>query len=177
VAAPKAAGVLASDPDVRPLDSEAYRLHTQRRSTTGAMASARVQVARFSSGRCREIEAALITRGYLEGKLSKLELQYPVGGVWHVRTNTDRAVIAVSVRPDANSQWVLKIQAAEPIRPQVVYRNPPSESQLKRFEHLCYEVALVIHEALQPLCPDLRWEAGTGDGALKLSGVPIPPGS
>ena len=141
------------------------------------MAPARVQVARFSSDRCREIEAALITGGYLEGKLSQVELQYPAGGVWHVRTNTDRAVIAVSVRPGANSQWLLKIQAAEPLRPQVVYRTPPSESQLKQFEQLCYEVALVIQEALQPLCPDLQWEAETSDGTLKLSGAPIPPGN
>ena len=93
------------------------------------------------------------------------------------RTHTRRAVIAVSARPGVNSQWVLEIQAAEPIRPQVVYRNPPSDSQRKEFEQLCYEVALVIQEALRPLCPDLRWEAETGDGALKLSGAPIPPGS
>jgi hypothetical protein len=58
-----------------------------------------------------------------------------------------------------------------------VFRNPPSESQLKQFEQLCYEVALVIQEALQPLCPDLQWEAATGDGTLKVSDAPVPPGS
>jgi hypothetical protein len=121
------------------------------------------------------MEGALITGGYLEGTPSKLELQYPAGGVWYVRTNTDRAVIAVSARPGANSQWVLKIQVAEPVRPQVVYRNPPSESELKQFEQLCYEVALVIQEALRPLCPELQWEAETSEGTLKVSAAPIPP--
>ena len=134
-------------------------------------------MARFSGDRCREIEAALITGGYLAGKPSKLELQYPNGGVWHVRTNADRAVIAVSARPAANSQWVLTIRAEAPVRPRVVYRNPPSESQLRQFDQLGYEVALVIHEALCPLCPELQWEAETGEGTLKVSRAPIPPGS
>ena len=139
------------------------------------MAPARIQVARFSSDRCREIEAALIMGGYLEGKLSKLELQYPAGGIWHVRTKTERAVIAVSARPGTESHWILKIQAAEPVRPKVVYRTPPSESELRGFEILGYEVALVIHRALRPLCPDLQWELQTGEGVLKMSDVPIPP--
>jgi len=139
------------------------------------MAPARIQVARFSSDRCREIEETLITRGYLDGKPAKLELQYPNGGVWRVRTNTERAIIAVSARPANNSQWVLEIQPGAPLRPQVVYRTPPSESQLRQFEQLCYEIALVIEAALRPLCADLQWEAETDDGTLRFSGAPIPP--
>lgn len=139
------------------------------------MAPARIQVARFSSDRCREIEAALITSGYLDGRPSKLELQYPHGGVWHVRTNTERAVIAVSARPVDDPQWVLEIQPAAPLRPQVVYTSPPSEAHMKHFEQMCYDVALVIHSALRPLCPDLQWEIETSEGALTFSGTPIPP--
>jgi hypothetical protein len=138
---------------------------------------ARIQVARFSSDRCREIEAALITGGYLEGRPSRSELQYPNGGLWHVKMDTDHAVIAVSARPGAHSQWVLEIQPAAPVRPRVVYRRPPSESQLRHFEQLCYEVALVVQKALRPVCPELQWEAETEEGTLKFSDAPIPPGT
>ena len=120
------------------------------------MATARIQVARFSSDRCRDIEAALITSGHLDGAPSKLELSYPAGGVWHIATNSERAVIVVSTRPVDDSEWVLEIQPRPPLRPQVVYRKPPSESHLNQYEQLCYEVACVIEGALRPLCPELR---------------------
>jgi hypothetical protein len=139
------------------------------------MASTSIQVASFSSDRCREIEAALITSGYLDLKPSKLELQYPHGGVWHVRTTTERVVIAVSARPADNSQWILRIQPSTPPRPRVVYRTPPAESQLKQFEQVCYEIALVVHEALRPLCPELQWATETDGGTLTFSSVPTPP--
>ena len=131
-------------------------------------------MARFSSDRCREVEAALIMSGRLDGTPSNLELSYPAGGVWHIATNSERAVIVVSTRQVDDSKWVLEIQPRPPLRPQVVYRNSPSASQFKQYEQLCYEVALVIEGALRPLCPELQWELETEAGAL-VSREPIPP--
>lgn len=141
----------------------------------GELPPARIQVARFSSDRCREIEAALIASGYLELKPSKLELEYPFGGHWRIETGSDRAVIAVSARAAKDSQWVLTIEPSSPLLPRVVHRKPPSEAQMKQFEQTCYEVAVVLHEALQPLCPELQWELQTEAGGRTFSGAPIPP--
>ena len=139
------------------------------------MRPALVQKAKFARDCCREIEAALITSGQLELRPSKLELQYPYGGNWNIKTGTERAVIAVSARRADDSQWVLTIQPRAPLMPRLIYRGPPPNSQLKQFEQMCYDVALLLHCALQPICPDLKWEIETDDGGLTFSGVPIPP--
>jgi hypothetical protein len=140
-----------------------------------ALPPARIQVGIFSSDRCREIEAALIASGYLDLKPSKLELQYPYGGVWYVKTTSERAVIAVTARPTDDLQWILKIQPTTPLRPHVVYRKPPSEAQMKQFEQMCYQLALVLHEALQPLRPELPWATATDQGTRTFSPSPAPP--
>lgn len=134
-----------------------------------------IHVARFSSDRCREIEAALIASGYLDLKPSKLELGYPFGGHWRIETGSDRGVIAVSARSAEDAHWVLTIQPSPPLLPRVVYRKSPPQAQMKQFEQTCYEVAWVLHEALQPLCPELQWELQTEAGGRTISDAPIPP--
>jgi hypothetical protein len=137
--------------------------------------SAQIQVASFSGDRCREIEAALIASGHLNLKPSTLELRYPYGGSWQLETDSDRAVIAVSARPVDDARWILKIQPSARVRPHVVHRSPPSESQLQHWERMCYDLALVIHGALHALCPDLTWAIGTDAEPLTRSSAPIPP--
>jgi hypothetical protein len=134
-----------------------------------------LQVARFSTERCREVETALIDSGYLRGRPSELQLEYRDGGCWHVAMPDERFVVAISLRPTEDPRWVLRIEPAAPVRPRVVFRTPPSEAQISALVSACYDVALVLHATLRPLCRDLRWEAKSDAGQVVFSAVPVPP--